>query len=159
MRQSYGEVILEQERREKSKRIRMILIIGLFILIIAAGTVAALYLLNKDSVQNVAGNNEAIIPANELTDSYWVEHLVIETGTGTENSVTGVNLEFIARSGTTDLYSSQVKFYPFTLLVIILGGEDQIPSDPASIEHGMFRFAVDRYRDWCHRSKKFDLDP
>jgi hypothetical protein len=38
-------------------------------------------------------------------------------------------------------------FYPFNSVVIVLGGEDQVPSDPPSPEHGVFGIATDLYRN------------
>ncbi len=38
-------------------------------------------------------------------------------------------------------------FYPFNSVVIVLGGEDQVPSDPPNAEHGVFGIATDLYRN------------
>ena len=73
MRQSYGEVILEQERRERKKRIRVTLIIILFILIIVAGTAAIMFLLNKDGVQSTLGNNNVEVSTEDTEFPYFTE--------------------------------------------------------------------------------------
>lgn len=78
MRQSYGEVILEQERREKKKRIRVIVILCLFVLIIVAGTAAIMYLLNKDGVQNVIGTNEVETTTDVTEIPYYTEGELLE---------------------------------------------------------------------------------
>lgn len=66
MRQSYGEVILEQERREKKKRIKITLILCLFVLIIVAGTAAIVYLLGGN---RVAFNEDVQISTEESTEA------------------------------------------------------------------------------------------
>ena len=36
-------------------------------------------------------------------------------------------------------------FYPFTSIVVALGGEGQVPADPANTTHGVFQLAIDLY--------------
>lgn len=40
------------------------------------------------------------------------------------------DLELIARSGTTDVCSDKVHFYPFSSVVVLFEGEFGVPSDP-----------------------------
>jgi hypothetical protein len=41
----------------------------------------------------------------------------------------------------------RLHFYPFTSVVIVLGGEGQVPTDPADPNHGTFQVACALYRD------------
>jgi hypothetical protein len=56
------------------------------------------------------------------------------------------DLEFVGleTSGRT-ISSDKVFFYPFTSIVIALGGESQVPTDPADGNHGIFRLAIELY--------------
>ncbi|MDA3800498.1 MAG: hypothetical protein PF692_15675 [Kiritimatiellae bacterium] len=57
-----------------------------------------------------------------------------------------LDLEFIARVGSIDVESDKIHFYPFTSIVIALGGESQDnPIDPAAPNEGTFNLAVDLF--------------
>jgi len=78
---------------------------------------------------------EATITFSAATKTVWVEN----------PSGGSADLEFIARSGTTDVCKDKVHFYPFTSIVIALGGETQNPSDPADPNNGIYQLAIDLY--------------
>jgi hypothetical protein len=48
-------------------------------------------------------------------------------------------------SGNT-VFTDRLVFHPFTSIVIVLGGENQQPSDPANANHGTFQTAIDLYK-------------
>jgi len=64
-----------------------------------------------------------------------------------ENPIGGdADFELVAKdSGGNDVCSDKIHFYPFTSVVIALGGEDQDEADPADANHGMFQLAVDLF--------------
>ncbi|MFO7534755.1 MAG: hypothetical protein R6X19_03575, partial [Kiritimatiellia bacterium] len=78
---------------------------------------------------------EATITFSSATNTVWVEN----------PNGGSADLELIARSGSIDICSDKVHFYPFTSIVIALGGETQNPSDPADANHGIYQQAVDLY--------------
>lgn len=63
---------------------------------------------------------EATITFSAATKTVWVEN----------PSGGSADLELIARSGTTDICSDKVHFYPFTSVVVLFEGEFGVPSDP-----------------------------
>jgi len=67
--------------------------------------------------------------------SLWVESVAATSGT----------VQVVARpaAGGAAVASDEVLFYPFTSVVIALGGENQSPSDPPDPNHGMFNVARD----------------
>lgn len=79
---------------------------------------------------------ESEITFSASTKTVWVEN----------PSGGSADLEFIVRSGETDICSDKVHFYPFTSIVIALGGEDQSPTDPANANHGVFQLATNLYQ-------------
>jgi hypothetical protein len=63
---------------------------------------------------------EAPVTFSSATTTVWVE-----------NPRGGAaDLELIARSGTTDVCSDKIHFYPFTSVVVFFEGEFGVPSDP-----------------------------
>jgi hypothetical protein len=69
--------------------------------------------------------------------SVWVEDT---------SSVAG-EIEFVPRDilRNADLTSDTVHFYPFSGIVIALGGLGQVPTDPADNNHGTFQLAIELY--------------
>ena len=79
---------------------------------------------------------EATITFSAATKTVWVEN---------PNGGTA-DLEFIARANGNDVCSDKVHFYPFTSIVIALGGEFQDnPTDPADANEGTFQLAIDLF--------------
>lgn len=93
---------------------------------------------------------EAAITFSAANKTVWVE----------DPSGGDADLELVARSGGTDICSDKVHFYPFTSIVIALGGETQNPSDPASTDHGMFQLATNLYQEGydVHMYDEDDVD-
>ncbi|RMG35998.1 MAG: hypothetical protein D6725_11395 [Planctomycetota bacterium] len=73
--------------------------------------------------------------------------LTLEARTATGNPAT---------SGKVAL-SDTLTFYPFRSIVIVLGGENQTPTDPAPGNHGVFQFAIEQYRNG-YDVRMFDED-
>ena len=80
-------------------------------------------------------NDETNLTFSASTMTVWVEN---------PNGNTA-DLELIARANGKDVCSDKVHFYPFTSIVIALGGEDQVPTDPANANHGIFQLATNLY--------------
>ncbi len=81
---------------------------------------------------------EATITFSAATNTVWIEN----PGGGS------ADLELIARSGTTDICSDKVHFYPFTSIVVAFGGRDQVPSDPVTdTSFGAFIVATNLYHN------------
>ena len=124
MRQSYGEVILEQERQQKRKRIKVILILCLFILIIAAGTAAIVFLLNKDNIQSAIGNNEAELTTeatSEVMDTaevYLAEQLALAKEEGHLELLEDMKKELSAGESAVEVFRHMYK----DELVLVTGG-------------------------------------
>jgi hypothetical protein len=78
---------------------------------------------------------EAEITFSASTKTVWVEN----------PSGGSVDLEFIVRSGETDICSDKVHFYSFENVVIAIGGENQDPTDPPDAGHGTFAIATNLY--------------
>jgi len=91
---------------------------------------------------------EAEISFSASTKTVWVEN----------PSGGSADLEFIVRSGETDVCSDKVHFYPFTSIVIALGGETQDPSDPS--DNGTFQLATNLYQQGydVHMYDEDDVD-
>ncbi|MDA3800501.1 MAG: hypothetical protein PF692_15690 [Kiritimatiellae bacterium] len=81
---------------------------------------------------------EATVTFSSDTKTVWVENP--DGGTA--------DLEFVARVGSIDVDSDKIHFYPFTSVVIVLGGEGQNPDDPVNDpgNHGTFEIAIDLYQ-------------
>ena len=124
MRQSYGEVLLEQERQQKKKRIKLLLILCLFILIIVAGTAAIVFLLNKDSIQTMIGNNEAELTTeatSELVDAeeeYLAEQLALAKKEGHLELLENMKKELIAGEAAVEVFRHMYE----DELVLVSGG-------------------------------------
>jgi hypothetical protein len=92
-----------------------------------------------------AGKNAALLDANDelvltfgaATRTVWVERL-----TAGETL-----LELIARpaGGGATIVTSPVKLFALTSVIIALGGENQVPSDPPDSNDGMFNIASTLY--------------
>lgn len=80
-------------------------------------------------------NDEAVLTTGNT--SLWVESVAAVSGT----------VQVLARpaGGGAAIASDTVLFYPFTSVVIALGGENQSPSDPPNSNHGVFNIARDLY--------------
>ena len=124
MRQSYGEVILEQERRTKRKRMKITMILCLFVLIIVAGTAAIVYLLSKDNMQNVVGNNDVEINTEEstetrfFTDSDLTEQVDMAKEAGSKELLETMKQELIAGESAVEVFRHMYK----DELVLVAGG-------------------------------------
>jgi len=82
-------------------------------------------------------NDDAVIVPPGGTVSVWVEAAAATTG----------QIELRARriaDGSIEA-SDQVMFFTFTSVVIALGGENQVPSDPVDSNHGVFNIAKNLY--------------
>lgn len=93
---------------------------------------------------------EVTITFNTATKTVWVEN----------PNGGSADLELIARSGNTDICSDKIHFYPFTSIVIVLGGETQNPSDPADANHGIFQSGIRLYEQGydVHMYDEDDVD-
>ena len=124
MRQSYGEVILEQERQEKKKRIKVILILCLFVLIIVAGTAAIVFLLNKDRIQGVIGNKDIEVSTEgtselpDSTESYLAEQIALAKEEGSLELLETMKQELAAGESAVEVFRHMYK----DELVLVSGG-------------------------------------
>ncbi len=100
----------------------------------------------------LTSNDEASITPNSTDGeaSIWVEWATMDSS---QNRAT---LTLEVRTDTNDprtddrlVFIDELKFYPFSSVVIALGGEGQIPADPPldSNNHGTFWTAIDEYRN------------
>jgi hypothetical protein len=80
---------------------------------------------------------EAEITFSASTKTVWIEN----------PSGGSADLEFIVRSGETDICSDKIHFYPFTSIVIVFGGKDQTPSDPPDANFSAFVIATNLYHN------------
>ncbi len=82
-------------------------------------------------------NDERVLTLSSSTLSLWVESVAAQPG----------SLQLVARpaGGGDAVAGDVVSFYPFTSIVIALGGENQTPSDPPNGGHGIFNVARDLY--------------
>ncbi len=88
------------------------------------------------SIAVLGGNDEIALVFTAATQTLWVESV----GGGE------TTLSFEARPiGGSAIASDDVRFFPFSSVVIALGGENQSPSDPPSSNHGMFQVARSLY--------------
>ena len=125
MRQSYGEVILEQERQQKKKRIKVILLLCLLLLIIAMGTAAIIFLLNnKDNIKDVVGNNQAELTTeatSEVMDAaemYLAEQLALAKEEGHVELLESMKKELSAGESAVEVFRHMYK----DELVLVTGG-------------------------------------
>lgn len=85
-------------------------------------------------------SDTAVISVARGRRTVWVEN---PAGGSTQ-------LEFLVRRQlqAATLASDEIHLYPFTSIVIALGGEGQVPADPPLDQgnHGMFEVAIDLYR-------------
>ncbi|MHB0956429.1 MAG: Ig-like domain-containing protein [Pirellulaceae bacterium] len=87
-------------------------------------------------------NNEIAISSSPKTG--WMEWQSMDP------QQTGANLELYVWDATHRRRFDApdvLHFFPFNSVVIVLGGEDQVPSDPPPAEHGVFGIATDLYRN------------
>lgn len=84
--------------------------------------------------------NSALLSFASSTRTVWVEN-----PNGGE-----ADLEFAARAtpGGAVVAADQIHFFPFSSVVIALGGENQVPADPPlePTNHGTFQLAITLYR-------------
>lgn len=73
----------------------------------------------------------------------WVEWVTPGTGPATST------LQFfIQKDDNSDpVLIEEITFHPFTSVVIVLGGENHHPTDPAHPNHGTFQSAIDLYEE------------
>ncbi|MDI6809939.1 MAG: hypothetical protein QME66_13385, partial [Candidatus Eisenbacteria bacterium] len=81
-------------------------------------------------------NDETNLTFSTTPMTVWVEN--------PNGGTADLELQAKTDSGTV-VCSDKVHFYPFTSIVIALGGEGQDPADPANANHGTFQLAVDLY--------------
>lgn len=97
---------------------------------------------NSRTMQNAilddtAENNETEIQLTKNSPTtFWVE----KTKEG--NST----ISLISRVDEVDTLIDALTFKPFSSIVVVLGGEDQNPSDPADSNHGVFDLAIQLYK-------------
>ncbi|MEX1026427.1 MAG: hypothetical protein WD049_00245 [Candidatus Paceibacterota bacterium] len=86
--------------------------------------------------------NEKVVACNHASDTCtaWVEWAEMDEA----QTVAVLSLEVHTDMGQV-LSTEKLKFYPFTSVVIALGGEGQTPTDPSS--DGMFATAIELYND------------
>ena len=82
-------------------------------------------------------NNETNLTFDTSPITVWVEN--------PNGGTADLELQAKTDSGTV-VCTDKIHFYPFTSIVIALGGEDQVPTDPANANHGVFGLAIDLYR-------------
>lgn len=98
---------------------------------------------NKTDERLVSGEPENAFEVTALR-SFWVEWATMDA------QQTAASLELSAwdaRHNNKTNVVDTVNFYPFTSVVIALGGEDQVPADPPNANHGTFAVAQFLYRD------------
>jgi hypothetical protein len=96
---------------------------------------------NKAGPWYSATTNEIAVSSSPKTG--WVEWRNMDA------QQTGANFELYVWDATHQRRfdaPDSLHFYPFNSVVIVLGGEDQVPSDPPNAEHGVFGIATDFYR-------------
>jgi hypothetical protein len=81
-------------------------------------------------------SSETVITFSSPTATFWVESV----GGGDST----LRLEARRTSGET-IAAAEARFFPFSSVVIALGGENQSPSDPPSGNHGTFQVAKSLY--------------
>ena len=82
-------------------------------------------------------NNETNLPFSTTPITVWVENH--------SGGVSDLELQVKADSGPI-LCSDKIRFSPFTSIVIALGGENQVPTDPADSNFGVFGLAINLYQ-------------
>lgn len=83
-------------------------------------------------------NAELVLPfGGGGTLTVWVE--------SPNGGASGLDLRARPAGGGATLASDTVQFYPFTSVIIALGGENQGPGDPPDSNHGMFNIAKTLY--------------
>jgi cysteine-rich repeat protein len=91
----------------------------------------------KSGAPLLGANDDIALGFSAATRTVWVERL----------SAGDTLLELVARpvGGGGAVASSSVRLVAFTSIVIALGGENQVPSDPPDPNHGMFNIASTLY--------------
>lgn len=82
-------------------------------------------------------NDEQTLVFGSGTVSVWVENA--------NGGAASLELQARPSGGGASLASDRVQFYPFSSIVIALGGENQVPSDPPDPNHGVFNLALSLY--------------
>jgi hypothetical protein len=83
------------------------------------------------------GNDELVLLFGGSTRTVWVERLAAGDSL--------LTLAARPAGGGPAIASSQVRLFAFTSVVIALGGENQVPSDPPDGNHGIFNIASTLY--------------
>jgi len=83
------------------------------------------------------GNDESVVTFSAATRTVWVERM--NAGT--------TQLQLVARlaGGGPVIANTSINLFSFTSVIIALGGENQVPSDPPDPNHGMFNIAATLY--------------
>ena len=125
MRQSYGEVLLEQEIRAKNKRKRITMILGILLLIILMGVVATVLFLNKDKIQTVIGKNkvelntEVVEEGLFLTNDELDKQLITAKEEGSLELLDVIKNELAAGESAVEVFRHMYK----DDLVLVSGGK------------------------------------
>ncbi len=86
----------------------------------------------------LGANDEQVLPfGGGGTMTVWVE--------SPNGGAAGLELRARVAGGGSTMASDTIQFYPFTSIVIALGGEGQGPSDPPDSNHGVFNIAKSLY--------------
>jgi hypothetical protein len=87
-------------------------------------------------------NNEYVFQ-NNTSGNIWVEYA------SAGNSNLSFTLVAIDITSNNELFTEEIIFKPFNSVVVVLGGESQVPNDPVNItgNHGLFDWAIARYRE------------
>jgi cysteine-rich repeat protein len=103
--------------------------------VIRSGTSLRVWLDSGKAFPLVTTNDDAVLLTGN--GSLWVESVAAVAAT----------IQVVARpiGGGAAVASDTVLFRPFTSIVIALGGENQVPSDPPDSNHGVFNIARDLY--------------
>jgi hypothetical protein len=95
---------------------------------------------DKSGVFHLDGNYILTSPGNFWIE--WVQPDVTQAADLRVRVYDGTHGNFV-------FVGDRLHFYPFTSVVIVLGGESQVPADPVNFpgDHGMFQTAIDEYRN------------
>jgi hypothetical protein len=92
--------------------------------------------------QLIGTNNPGQIILNWVPADIWVEWIT----QGTAPAASNLNIRLIDDVSNNVVATDTLVFHPFRSVAIVLGGRNQIPSDPPDPDHGMFETAIELYR-------------
>ena len=85
------------------------------------------------------GNDEQVLNFSTSPEIVWVEN--------PSGGSAFLELQLRETGETTAISYDKIKFYPFTSVVIVMGGEDQSPTDPPQAGEGTFVIGRNLYLD------------